>query len=192
MTTKVKTSNLGSDLNLPGVPTAPTPSIGDNSTTLSTTAFVKAALQILYPVGVIYTSTNDINPSSIFGFGTWSTFGAGRVTIGAGGSYPSGSTGGSADAIVVSHTHPFSATTGGQSATHTHNSQYDGRTPGSIDYTGAGSEIGGMGAGYTYPTTANSNDHTHNLSGTTSATGSSATGANLPPYIVVYMWLRTA
>lgn len=37
---------------------------------------------------------------------------------------------------------------------HIHQSQYDGRTPGSIDYIGGGSEIGGMGSSYNYPTTA--------------------------------------
>jgi hypothetical protein len=30
------------------------------------------------------------------------------------------------------------------------------------------------------------------VSGTTGSTGSSGTGANLQPYVVVYMWNRTA
>lgn len=49
---------------------------------------------------------------------------------------------------------PFGSVQADAFKSHTHNSQYDWRTPGSIDGNGAGSEIGGMGAGYTYPTTA--------------------------------------
>lgn len=45
---------------------------------------------------------------------------------------------------------------------HTHESQYDARTPGSIDYNGSGSEIGGMGTQYTYPTTPAGGGKAHN------------------------------
>ncbi len=34
--------------------------------------------------------------------------------------------------------------------------------------------------------------HNHTVSGTTDSTGSSATNANLQPYITVAMWKRTA
>jgi hypothetical protein len=40
--------------------------------------------------------------------------------------------------------------------------------------------------------TSASLDHTHSISGTTASSGTSATNANLQPYIVVYMWNRTA
>ena len=93
-----------------------------------------------------------------------------RFVVGAGNSYSVGATGGSKDAVVVSHTH--SVTDPG----HVHQSQYDGRTPGSIDYTGAGSEIGGMGTTYNYPTTSASTGIS------ISAAGASGTNANLPPY----------
>ena len=54
--------------------------------------------------------------------------------------------------------------------------QYDYGTSGS----GTGISINSAGA------------HTHTLSGNTDSTGSSGTNANLPPYIVVKMWQRTA
>ena len=35
----------------------------------------------MYPVGAIYVSTVATNPNTLFGFGTWTTFGAGRVLV---------------------------------------------------------------------------------------------------------------
>jgi hypothetical protein len=99
---------------LTGVPTAPTASFGTDTTQLATTAFVQAALQAVYPVGSIYTSTVATNPATTFGFGTWTAFGAGKVLVGQDTGDASfdtlEETGGSKDATVVSHTH---AVTGG-------------------------------------------------------------------------------
>jgi microcystin-dependent protein len=39
-------------------------------------------LSTVYPVGCIYTSTVATNPATLFGFGTWTAFGAGRVLVG--------------------------------------------------------------------------------------------------------------
>jgi hypothetical protein len=87
--------------------------------------------------------------------------------------------GGSTDIPLISHFHQ--AISNVIDPGHIHESQYDGRTPGSIDYNGSGSEIGGMGTGYNYPTTSTGT----NISVTTSilATGTSnGSMANLPPY----------
>jgi hypothetical protein len=189
---------------------AATQSPGTSNTSIATTAFVQAAiatfptLSTIYPVGSIYTSTVSTIPSTLFGFGTWSAFGAGRVLIGNGGGFTAGATGGSADATLVSHNHTFSGTTSGQSATHNHVINIS--DPGH-QHTVAG-DFGGGGGGYngdgdqelTGAAVTNisassnnaSNDHSHTYSGTTSTPGSSATNANLQPYIVVYMWQRTA
>jgi hypothetical protein len=35
-------------------------------------------------------------------------------------------------------------------------------------------------------------NHNHSVSGTTGSAGASGTNANLQPYVVVYMWNRTA
>jgi hypothetical protein len=102
-----------------GTPTMPTGTIAvtqstsDDSTKLATTAFVQVTLAVkneLYPVGSIYTNaTSSTNPGTLLGFGTWTAFGAGRVMVGldAGNALfdTAEETGGSADAIVVSHTH---------------------------------------------------------------------------------------
>ena len=39
-------------------------------------------LSLVYPVGSIYTSTASTDSATLFGFGTWGAFGAGRVLVG--------------------------------------------------------------------------------------------------------------
>lgn len=181
-----------------GTPAAPTASAGDNSTQLATTAFVTAGLQALFPVGSIYINAGvTTNPATLLGFGTWTAFGAGRVMVGLTGADPLfdalEETGGSKDATLVSHSH--TGTTGGQSATHNHNftigRSFSATKP---DNTGVGFGPYGFtnsnGQEDTLSTGNASADHSHNF--TTSTQGSSATNANLQPYITVAMWKRTA
>lgn len=170
-----------------GNPTAPTPSAGDNDTSIATTAFVQAALAALYPVGSIYTNASvATNPGTLLGFGTWTAFGAGRVMIGAGtgggGTYTAGATSGSKDAIVVSHTHTATSTVTDPGHNHTY----------SVVQTSGGA--GGGTQSYTTTATVNTGNRTTGITvATTNSTeGSSGTDANLQPYIVVYMWQRTA
>jgi hypothetical protein len=169
---------------LTGTPTAPTASPGTNTTQLATTAFVQTALQALHPVGSIYiNATNSANPATYFGFGTWVAFGAGRVMVGFNASDPlfdtAEETGGSKDAIVVSHTH--SITDPG----HTH--EQDGNIGPFFLYSG-----GGGNPGIGQPLQANVDVSTSTTGITVNSTGSSGTNANLQPYITVYMWKRTA
>ena len=168
-----------------GTPIAPTASTGTNTTQISTTAFVQAAISLLYPVGSIYTNASvSTNPATLLGFGTWTAFGAGRVPVG----FDAGNalfdtaeeTGGSADAITVSHTHTATVTDPG------HNHQA---------FVYSGSSVVGVA-------TANVNQANNQGQSTSTATtgisvavntaGSSGTNANYQPYITVYMWKRTA
>ena len=160
---------------LTGTPTAPTASAGTSSTQIATTAF----LATMYPVGSIYSSTVSTNPNTLFGFGTWVAYAAGRVMIGDGGGFSAGATGGSADAIVVSHSHTATVTDPG----HSHNYSIAG-----LSGTGANLPVRGVTV-YETGTTASA---TTGISVANSTTGSSGTNANLQPYIVVYMWNRTA
>jgi len=171
---------------LTGNVTAPTQSFSDNSTKVATTAFVQAALALIYPIGSIYSSTVSTNPNTLFGFGTWVAYGAGRVLIGQSGAglYVAGNTGGSADAIVVSHTHTATVTDPG----HTHT------LPQSTEAQGGG-DNGGRAttdSGSTRTPTMSPNTATTGITVANSTTGSSGTNANLQPYVVVYMWNRTA
>lgn len=169
-----------------GTPAAPTAAAGTNTTQLATTAFVQAALAAMYPVGSIYSNISDsTNPGTLFGFGTWVAI-AGRVVVGLDASDTSfdtaGETGGSKDAINVSHTH--SVTDSG----HTHNmatvaSTYtvsDGAIDGSAHNTGFDRD---------YVTRATASATTGI---TIDSAGSSGTNANLQPYVVAYVWKRTA
>ena len=97
-------------------------------------------------------------------------------------------TGGNANSTLVSHTHIAGSVV--TDPGHHHNSQYDGRTPGSIDYTGAGSEIGGMGTGYTYPTTDSVTGITVSTSILAAGSGD-GTNANLPPYYALAYIIKT-
>jgi hypothetical protein len=168
---------------LPSGTVATTQTFGNSSTLLSTTAFVQAAMAALHPVGSIYTSTSATNPGTSFGFGTWVAFGAGKVLIGDGGGYAAGATGGSADATLPSHTH--TATT----PNHSHSYQAHTDTNAQSIWYGSGSYTG-----YSGPVSNVTGQTTGAVAQTitVSTAGSSATNANLQPYVVVYMWNRTA
>lgn len=171
---------------LPTGTTAVTQSSSDSSTKLATTAFVQAVAQVLFPVGAIYSATVSTNPGTLLGFGTWTAFGAGRVMIGAGtgggATYTAGSTGGSKDAITVSHTH--TATSSVTDSGHNHTVSLPAGSGGSGNIASGGSTLGS-----TSTSTATTGI---SVSTSISTTGSSGTDANLPPYVVVYMWQRTA
>ena len=165
---------------LTGSATAPTATFGDNTTKVATTAFVQAALAAIYPVGSIYTNaTSSTNPATLLGFGTWTAFGAGRVMVGFNASDPlfdaAEETGGSKDAITVSHTHTVT------DAGHRHT------VPESTQLLNSGN---GFATGVTATArTVNSSIATTGI--TIDSAGSSGTNANLQPYITVYMWKRT-
>jgi hypothetical protein len=173
-----------------GTPTLPTgttgvtQTYGDSSTKLSTTAFVQAALQLLYPVGTIYTNSSvSTNPATLLGFGTWTAFAAGRVMVG----FNSGNalfdtaeeTGGSADNVVVSHTHTATSTDSG----HTHPNGVSG----AFSVSGSGTNPTPSTSNYTNTGTGNAS-----ITTTVASAGVSGTNTNYQPYITVYMWKRTA
>ena len=178
-----------------GTPTLPTGTIGvtqsaaNNTTALATTAFVQAALSALYPVGAIYiNATSSTNPATSLGFGTWTAFGAGRVMVG----FNSGNalfdtaeeTGGSADQIVVSHTHTATSTV--TDPGHKHSG-----TPNFVSDTPAASIYGGGGFGTSTPQTATAFTSI-TVATTNASTGVSPTNTNYQPYITVYIWKRVS
>jgi hypothetical protein len=177
---------------------------------------------LMYPVGSIYTNATDAtNPGTLLGFGTWTAFGAGRVPVGfdSGNALfnTAEETGGSYDATLPSHTH--TGTTAGQSADHSHSgttANAGAHVHGLATPYGAGaapSNQGNIGAptvqqgtggqttvldrtdtqgthAHSFSTGGVSANHDHAF--TTASSGSSATNANIQPYITVYMWKRTA
>ncbi len=169
-----------------GTPLAPTAAANTNSTQIATTAFVVAALALMYPVGTIFTSTSLTNPATSLGFGTWVAFGAGRVLVGVGGAFTAGATGGSADAVVVSHTHTATSTVTDSGHSHAMSPNADGYSAGN-----ASNSVRGAGGGY-YSFSTQSATTGITVATSVASAGVSGTNANLQPYVVVYMWQRTA
>ncbi len=133
----------------------------------------KTTLAAVYPVGSIYiNATNSTNPASLLGFGTWAAFGAGRVMVGLNSSDSDFDT---AEETGGSKTHTLSTS---ELPSHTHGGIFPSGASGSfsqafdVDNPGTGADLGSEK--------------------TTSATGGGGAHNNLQPYIVVYMWKRTA
>ena len=133
----------------------------------------KTTLAAVYPVGSIYiNATNSTNPASLLGFGTWAAFGAGRVMVGLNSSDSDFDT---AEETGGSKTHTLSTS---ELPSHTHGGIFPSGASGSfsqafdVDNPGTGADLGSEK--------------------TTAATGGGGAHNNLQPYIVVYMWKRTA
>ena len=145
--------------------TATTQSAGDNSTKIATTAYVATAA---IPSGgiIIWSGASNAIPSGWYlcngSNGTPDL--RNRFVVGAGSTYAVGATGGSADAIVVSHTHSVS------DPGHNHTVGIQTKT---LDQNAGSASL--AGAGTTTTSTASTGI-------SISSTGSSATNANLPPY----------
>jgi hypothetical protein len=97
-----------------------------------------------------------------------------RFIVGAGSTYAVNATGGSADAIVVSHTHTATVTDSG------HNHTVFVGNQGTQNIAGGGG-AGSTTAGATLTTASN----TTGITVANSTTGSSGTNANLPPYFAL-------
>lgn len=148
---------------------------------------------LIYPVGSIYMSTNNTNPSLLFG-GTWEQL-ENRFLLGAGSSYTAGNTGGSA---TMAHTHATSnhTLTVAEMPKHTghvYNEVRGGNWAGFLSTSDATS-YGSSGRGWNvtagnelHPvgdTLGGGGAHNHG------DTGAASNSDNMPPYLVVYMWKR--
>lgn len=165
-----------------------------------------------YPVGSYYMSSNSTSPAVLFG-GTWTQI-TNRFIFAAGSGYSVNSTGGSATKTLVTDNIPSHTHSCGSAGSHTH-------TRGSMEITGyhdAADDDSAYSGGAFY---FSSRTTTHNWqstggdsnavvnfkasrswSGATSSNGShshtiGSTGKGtafnvMPPYIVAYVWRRTA
>lgn len=126
-------------------------------------------VESIYPVGSIYISANNVDPSQIFNFGEWERI-KDTFLLAAGDEYTAGSTGGeSMHTLTIdempSHQHQFNR----------HQLWRDETSNNMSDLEN------GYGANNkTLPIYAD----------TTSIVGSSQPHNNMPPYLTVYMWKR--
>ena len=187
---------------LTGTPTAPTANVDTNNTQIATCGFVRNAIakfapmldtmKKIYPVGSIYISTVSTNPATLFGFGTWEAMPAGRVLLAQGKSswgttYNAGSTGGEATHQLTvgelpAHTHSASTNTTGE---HTHTYTFK-RMSGSDS---SPSRYASSGDPAIYQSSS-SGSHSHSV--TVNSIGSNQPHNNMQPYIVCYIWKRSA
>lgn len=136
-----------------------------------------------YPIGSIYLSLNDVNPSTYFG-GTWELI-KDRFLIGAGNSYKAGTIGGSQN-----HRHDFKIG---------HRMNYYEIMCDNYANQGAWSyEKGRYSKSYGTELTSSDNYNSgHNQSGGGTLTesirysiGDTDLSSSLPPYLAVYIWRR--
>ena len=128
-------------------------------------------LSFIYPVGCIYTTVVATNPATVFGFGTWAAFGAGKVLVGFNAAETEfdlvEETGGEKTHTLIAAEMPVH--------THTFTLNLAGRDGGSSPSVATGQAPTQSTPTYTPATTGSGGAHN-----------------NLQPYIVVYMWKRTA
>lgn len=160
-----------------GTPTAPTASAGTNSTQLATTAFVTSAVSTALPSGVIviWSGSSAAIPSGWYLCnGSNSTPDLrDRFVVGVGSTYSVGNTGGSKDAVLVSHTHTATVTDPG------HNHSINNST--NVLRALGGQNGSNSGSNWRNDTISN-NSATTGITVSNSTEGVSGTNANLPPY----------
>lgn len=128
---------------------------------------VSTVLDKVYPVGSIYMSVNSTNPKTLFG-GTWVQI-KDRFLLAAGTTYKAGATGGEA-----AHT-----LTASEMPSHNHAVYYP--NAGAADHSAPGNYPDGP------------SDSTYYAIGSyTSSAGGGTAHNNMPPYLSVYVWKRTA
>lgn len=148
-----------------------------------------------FPVGSIYMSVNSTNPSTYFG-GTWVEI-QGRFLLGRSSSYTAGSQGGEAShkltaSEMPSHSHSLSinttSLTGSLKSVIYKTYTASGIVSQSKDTPNknCGTSANSFG-GATYSINAS-----HNHSGSIGSAGGNAAHNNMPPYLAVYIWKRTA
>ena len=166
----------------------------------------------IYPVGSIYMNANDsTNPGELLGVGTWAEIGEGKVLLGESSSYTAETTGGAethalTEEQMKAHTHTTNLNHGHTGSIsidgvgdHTHGftryfhdtSGHESSHDGNGNHTNWNDQTtgGGGGHGHTGSTTINDGGSTSKES---SSIGSSSSFNIMQPYLVVYMWYRTA
>lgn len=131
-------------------------------------------VDIIYPIGSIYMSVNNTNPSTLFG-GTWTNWGAGKVPVG----------------VDTSDTNFNTVEKTGGEATHTltidempSHSHAPLNSDAFLNFV--------TNDLFNYQTGSASGSKVNNTRTTTAETGGGLAHNNLQPYITCYMWKRIA
>lgn len=122
-----------------------------------------------YPVGAIYISTASTNPATLLGFGTWEQI-KDTFLLAAGSTYAAGSTGGEATHTLTTNEMP--------SHHHTSHGISIYTTGNQVNLALRSVELG--------------QQHTGTAVMRVNNTGGGKAHNNMPPYLAVYVWKRTA
>jgi len=161
--------------------TAPSAIASDKVLTLPDVTGTLALLETVYPVGSVYTNkTVSTNPATLFGFGTWTAI-AGRVVVGLDAGQTefdtAGETGGEKTHLL----------TGAESGTSVHQHAHFNGSSNRM----RGIDVDSLGGVANTAAGAYSNVDSVTTANTAAANASSAHN-NLQPYVVCYVWERTA
>lgn len=144
---------------------------------------INNVVDMIYPIGSIYLSVNNVNPSSIFG-GSWESFGTGRTLVGVDTSQTEFNTvektGGSKNVTLTANQLP----------SHSHrieNEFYDEQLVGMRTVPGDDGFNIFTNDG---PTTSAAYRRMTSFESVTTPTGGNQAHTNLQPYITCYMWKR--
>lgn len=139
----------------------------------------KTLLNLIYPVGSIYMSISSTSPATFLG-GTWERI-QDRFLLAAGSTYTAGATGGSATHTLTTSEMP----------SHIHSRiKYVSNEDWSL---GDASNLGTAEAdAYSAGPSVTTSQNVKMSHWRTSATGGGAAHNNMPPYLAVYVWKRTA
>ena len=137
---------------------------------------LKNKIDTFYPVGSIYMSVSATNPGKLFG-GEWEQI-KDKFLLAAGDTYKGGGTGGKATHVLSTSEMPYHGHPGNGWAY----SVYRG--------TRSSETVGGI-SGEGYKLTQVEESGTWGGYGSIPESGGSQPHNNMPPYIAVYVWLRT-
>ncbi|MCK1791154.1 phage baseplate protein [Pseudomonas violetae] len=164
---------------LTGIPTVPTAAPGTKTKQAASTEFVLASVAAAYPVGSVYMNANvNTNPAALLGFGEWVALAPGRMLIGVG----SGTDARGEERAFTAGEQQGEykvALTVGEMPAHSHGMPQ-------------GHPVPDPGGAYTYTSGDDLTTATIANPPPTTETGGGAAHNNLPPYLVVYMWKRSA
>lgn len=167
---------------------------------------IKNVFLLTHPVGSIFITEVSTNPGTLYG-GTWAAYGAGRVIVGLDGTQTEfdtvNETGGAkthtlTEAELADHDHSSGtlfAEAPGSSHTHSAGTLQHSRgvgTGGSGNRSASGTTTADTAGDVIGDTGTSGSTHEHGVTGLTGGAGSGSPHNNLQPYIVAYMWKRTA
>lgn len=155
---------------------------------ITATEIAQSFLDTIYPIGSVYTNaTNSTNPGTLLGFGTWVQFAAGRMMLGFGQGTDTrgdtvnfnsvGDTSGEYQHVLTIGEMPAHDHISNRNDFDTFNGLVIKRSSGVNSTGGTDTTPGEIDCTQKALPEIEGNNEAHN---------------NMPPYIVVYMWKRTA